>query len=390
MSRRLWVLLFVFGLLALTVIPAGAQDSFWTAEYYNNPSLSGAPVVTQVASEPGGNWGLGSPAVGLPADNFSVRWTSVRTLANGSYQLVVRADDGVRVYVDGSAVINQWVPSPGNSYTAQFNLSAGPHSFVVEYFEGGGSAYLQYALTPVSTLPGAATATVNTNELNLRAEPNPFTGAILTRIYLGQSYPVVGKNADSSWVQLNVNGLTGWVNARYVNVSSLDTVPVTNSGGRPTGAFATVLANFLNVRQTPDPINGAILTRVTLGQTYPVVGKNADASWLQINVGGVIGWVRSSWLSAVNLGAVPVVGGVVTTPQPSSMATVITGQLNVRHQPSFYSGVVLTRISLGQTYPAVGRNAASTWVQLNVNGITGWVNGRYVSVPNLSALPVTG
>ena len=40
------------------------------------------------------------------------------------------------------------------------------------------------------------------------------------RIYLGQSYAVVGKNADSSWVQLNVNGQTGWVRQGDIAVAN--------------------------------------------------------------------------------------------------------------------------------------------------------------------------
>ena len=375
--------------LALAVMPAAAQDIYWTAEYYANTSFSGTPLLSQVVGAPGGDWGTGSPSSIVPADNFSARWTSVQTLGAGNYQLTVRADDGVRVVVDGGVVINRWELSPGNTYTAPLNLSAGTHTFVIEYYEAGGSAYLQYTFAPITIVPGAPTAVVNTPELNLRAEPNPYTGAILTRIYLGQSYAVVGKNADSSWVQLNVNGWIGWVNARYVTVNNLQTVPVTNTGTRPTGAVAMVLANYLNVRQTPDPINGAIIARITLGQSYTVVGKNADASWVQLNVNGTTGWVRSSWLAIVNLGAVPVVGGTVTPPVVSSMALVVTGQLNVRQTPNPYTGVILVRVSLGQTFPAIGRNAAATWVQLNVNGVVGWVNGRYVVVPNLAALPVT-
>ncbi|MBC6938368.1 MAG: SH3 domain-containing protein, partial [Chloroflexi bacterium] len=71
-------------------------------------------------------------------------------------------------------------------------------------------------------------------------------------------------------------------------------------------------------------------------------------------------------------------------------ATVITGQLNVRAAPNPLTGAILTRINLGETYPVVGRNAASTWLQLNVNGLIGWVNARYVAASNLANVPITG
>ncbi len=383
-------------LAALT--PAAAQSGWWTAEYFNNPNLAGPPVMVLSEASPSHNWGEGSPGANLPVDYFSARWTSVQNLSPGSYQITVRADDGVRVFVNGVAYINQWQPSPGNTYTAVLAVPAMPgvlqYTFVVEYYEATGSAYLDFSLA----LAGggqttSATATVNTGELNVRNAPNPYTGAVLTRIYRGQTYPVVGKNADASWLQLNVNGVVGWVNASYVIAANLQSVPVTDPGGRPTpppsvSATATVTAWALNVRNVPNPYTGAVVTRIRRGETYPVVGKNADASWLQLNVNGVIGWVNGSYVAATNLHTVPVTD--TSTRPTGAVAIVTTGQLNVRQTPDPYFGVILTRIRWGETYPVVGKNSAATWLQLNVNGIIGWVNARYVAASNLQNVPVTG
>ncbi len=310
MRARWIIILTCIAVLGLAALPVSAQVGLWTGAYFNNADLAGTPVFVLNEASPSHNWGNGSPSPLLPADFFSARWTSVQNLGAGVYQITVRADDGVRVFVNGVAYINEWRPSPGNIYTAYVTLPAGQHTFVVEYFETTGAAYLEYDLKLVggTAPPGGAAATVTTAQLNVRHIPNPFTGTILTRIYQGQTYPVVGKNADASWLQLDVNGLIGWVNARYVSATNLANVPVTDSSVRPTGAAATVTTDQLNVRHIPNPITGVILTRISRGQTYPVIGKNADASWLQLNVNGVIGWVNARYVSATNLANVPVTG----------------------------------------------------------------------------------
>ncbi len=406
MFRLRLLLLFGLLILALAVYPAAAQSGiFWVGEYFNNTSLAVTPALVISEASPTHNWGSASPSPAIAADNFSARWTSVQNLAAGTYQITVTSDDGVRVYVNGILYINGWQNATGTPYTTLVPLTAGAHNFVVEYYEGVGSAFITYTLalvtapTPLPTpIPSTALATVTTNQLNVRDRPDPFSGTVLTRIRSGETYPIIGRNADTSWLQLNVNGLVGWVNARYVSAINLQLVPVTNPGVRPTpppptpvpgSAFATVTAFFLNVRQTPDPVNGVVIARISRGQMYPIVGRLADNRWLLLNVNGLNGWVNARFVNAINLQSVPVVGG---NPAPITLtATVVTGNLNVRQIPDPINGAIVARISLGQTFNAIGRNAAGTWAQLNVNGVIGWVNARYVALSgSIVSLPVTG
>jgi uncharacterized protein YraI len=377
--------------------PSRAQDVLWTAEYFVNSNLQGTPALTTTENTPSRDWGLGAPTVGLPADNFSVRWRSVQTVIAGLYALTVRADDGVRVYVDGVLTLDQWVPSPGNVYRANLSLTAGQHSFVIEYFEATGNAFLEYSLLPVGNVlvPGTteATATISTPSLNVRNIPNPFSGGILTRVSLGEVFPIVGQNADGSWLQVNVFGTVGWVNAAYVTAANLQVVPVTDSAIQPTGPFpsatATVTnASVLNVRETPDPVNGRVLLRIRRDETYPILGKNADGTWLLLNVNGVNGWVRARFVTATTLQNVPTVGN--TAQSIPVIVTINTPTLNVRTLPDA-TGLILTRVTLGESYAAVGRTADGDWVQINVNGQPGWVSARFVQVaPDVQVLLVTG
>ena len=399
MQRTLIIAITIVALAfaGIGAVPAAAQSNNWTAEYFSNPSLIGPPTLVRTESSPSNDWGAGSPAVNIPADNFSARWTTTAFLNAGTYQISVRADDGVRVFVNGVAYIDQWVQSPGNFHQATVALPAGNHTFVVEYFEAGGLAYIAYNFTQggVQPPPGSPQATVTAYFLNVRATPDPFGGAILTRISNGQTFPVVGRNANFSWLQLNVNGIVGWVNANYVRAQNIAGVPVTDGSGGgipqppPVGITATVTAYFLNVRATPNPFTGAILTRISNGQTFPVVGRNADTSWLQLNVNGLVGWVNSRYMFAPNAALAPITDASSQPVPPQATATVTAYFLNVRSGPGPHFPA-LAIISRGQTFPVVGRNAAGTWVQLNVGGTIGWVNRGWVAVSSLWNLPITG
>ncbi|NDJ62473.1 MAG: SH3 domain-containing protein [Chloroflexi bacterium] len=70
--------------------------------------------------------------------------------------------------------------------------------------------------------------------------------------------------------------------------------------------------------------------------------------------------------------------------------TVTTGTLNVRSAPSTVTGAVITRVGLGDTYPAIGRTADSTWWLIDAFGIVGWVSDEFVSVRSGVLVPVVG
>lgn len=291
-----------------SVITTPVNAGTWTAEYFANASLFGTPSLIQSEASVSKNWGSTSPVVSIPGDNFSARWTSVQTLEAGSYSLVVRADDGVKVFVDGALAINEWHGATGATYTANLNLSAGAHTFVVEYYEAAGDAFIDYTLTRViaSVSPPAGqgggatgtTVTVTSARLNVRAAPD-VSGAILVKISANETYAVTGKNANASWYQINVNGVVGWVSARFVRLNGSTDVPVisTSTGlAQPvdTGYITTALAT-VNVRNAPNVRSGAILVKMQRGETARVIGRTSDNRWWMVNFNGTTGWVSSTY-----------------------------------------------------------------------------------------------
>jgi hypothetical protein len=113
----------------------------WRGEYYNNRTLSGAPVLVRYDAAIDFDWQRGSPADGVPADDFSVRWTRTLGFTAGTYRFLSSSDDGVRIYVDGKSVVDAWAnASLPNNRTGDVALSGGQHTVVVEYYERGGDA----------------------------------------------------------------------------------------------------------------------------------------------------------------------------------------------------------------------------------------------------------
>ncbi|MCS7220955.1 MAG: PA14 domain-containing protein [Anaerolineae bacterium] len=125
----------------------------WRGEYYGNRNLVGAPLLVRNDVEINFNWGLGAPAANLPADNFSVRWTRTLSLSPGTYRFYALSDDGVRVWLDGELIIDQWHEAPGVTYSAERTLSTEMHTLRVEFFEAQGTALIRLWWERISEFP---------------------------------------------------------------------------------------------------------------------------------------------------------------------------------------------------------------------------------------------
>ena len=131
-----------------------SKDTYFTSngkqglygEYFSNPNLSGTPVFTQYDTAIDFDWGNnGSPAGISSNDNFSIRWTG--EIHVGSDDLILRfySDDGVRVWIDDTLVVNGW--SVYDQFLTTDPLAAGStHTIKIEYFEGGSYAHIYMSL----------------------------------------------------------------------------------------------------------------------------------------------------------------------------------------------------------------------------------------------------
>ena len=123
----------------------------WKGEYFDNPFVGGTPKLIRDDVAVAFDWGANPPATGLPARSWSARWTRAVDLAGGVYRFTLRADDGVRLSIDGAVIINEWHTTTGQVYTRDVNLSPGTHNLIVEYYQDLGSAniWLTYQSPPI-------------------------------------------------------------------------------------------------------------------------------------------------------------------------------------------------------------------------------------------------
>lgn len=117
------------------------------AGYFGNRNLSGTPSVVRCEPSIWFDWGNWSPGLGLPGDNFSVRWRSQTMFPTSSnYTFQVTVDDGVRIYVDDNLILNEWHDAASATYTVNPFITAGAHTVTVEYYESGGGAVIRLSL----------------------------------------------------------------------------------------------------------------------------------------------------------------------------------------------------------------------------------------------------
>jgi hypothetical protein len=128
-------------------------ESTWQASYYFGTTPSGNPAFTQ--QEPSGqnpldyNWSTASPRSAVPGPNllgtdyWSVRWQGDFPFEGGNYVFRANVDDGIRLYIDGLLVLNQWYDGYKEVSNRVVGIGPGRHTIVVEYYERTGNASIQ-------------------------------------------------------------------------------------------------------------------------------------------------------------------------------------------------------------------------------------------------------
>ena len=298
--------------LSRTKVGGPTGSSSWRGEYFNNRDLSGKAVLVRDDAHIDFNWGNGSPAPEINSDNFSARWTRTLYLSPGRYRFTANTDDGVRVWVNGQRIINEWHDHKPQDFHGEIDLPGGYVDVKMEYYEGVGGAKarltrtqisVQPAPTPVPQQPSSlGTATVASARLNLRQGPAP-TFDIIQVLGQGETLTLLGRNEAATWVQVRTaNGVQGWVYAPLIQTSTvIGSLPQTS--GQPNSPATTgptaVVSNAiyaLNVRSGPG-VTFEPITTVSRGQTVTLIGRSNGNAWLKIRLSnGTEGWSSATYL----------------------------------------------------------------------------------------------
>jgi PA14 domain-containing protein len=111
--------------------------------YYDGVNFMG-PIRTRLDPTVDFTW-AGAPIPGIGADTFSGRWTGqVRAKVTGTHTFLTTTDGGVRLFVNGVAVIRNWAMHPTTEDSGQIALTAGQlYDIRLEYQDNTGAAVVR-------------------------------------------------------------------------------------------------------------------------------------------------------------------------------------------------------------------------------------------------------
>ena len=139
--------------ISITVIGSGVggNGTGWYAQYYKDVSgtshLVDPPLGTRTDAtinfSDSSGW-ANTLVPGAGTDLFSVRWSGQLLVPSTStYNFYTNSDDGVRLYVNGQAIISNWTDHGPTINVGTIALNAGQlYDIVLEFFENGGGAII--------------------------------------------------------------------------------------------------------------------------------------------------------------------------------------------------------------------------------------------------------
>lgn len=106
-----------------------------------SPLFYPTPLSTGVSSTINFNWGGGGVLNSGRTEQVIVRWTGfINIPAAGLYSFGGNADDGLRININNTSVVDSWIEAGGQFRSGNVNLPAGAVPIEIWYYENGGGA----------------------------------------------------------------------------------------------------------------------------------------------------------------------------------------------------------------------------------------------------------
>ncbi len=240
-------------------LPDPFTNGKFRASYYYSPGTGASPnfgtFMFEIDDEYiDSSWGNGGPGNGVGNDDFQIKWIGkIYAESAGNYQFRSYTDDGLRLYIDGQPVINQWYDMATTNHYGTVSLSQGFHDLEFHYYENGGWADAYLYWTP----PGQAEELVpaaNQSWMSI----SPSSGII----------------APAQYVEITISfNSTGLIDGLY----AADLLIVNNTSTQS----PLVVPTLMNVTGTPQISSS--LPEVNFGQV--VVNSTLEKSLNIMNIG---------------------------------------------------------------------------------------------------------
>ncbi len=123
----------------------GDEKAGLLGEYFNNVACSGDPVLVRTDKQISFQWTLFGPDMEkVNNDFFSARWTGkIKSPGEGSWDIGIEGNDGYRIWINNSLIIDNWVKKTRSVRTVPFAFEDGEsYDIRIEYHEPVGRSWV--------------------------------------------------------------------------------------------------------------------------------------------------------------------------------------------------------------------------------------------------------
>ena len=186
-------------------------------------------------SEPGKAYAIYIGPVAAPKDEFSVRWTGrIEPRYSETYTFTTFSNDGVRLWVNGQLIVDNWTEHSGREDSGTIALQAGKkYDLKLEYYQAGGGA----AMKLMWSSPSQKQEVIPERVLMI---PGGIGSGLLGRYYLGKNFEQMRLTRTDAVVDFDWTAHSPFA----VPAAGADSKPLASlSVNLPPGAY---LAQWLN------------------------------------------------------------------------------------------------------------------------------------------------
>lgn len=156
--------------------PPVATNNYSSRQFFSDNNFAnpvGAPT-GGFANPQRNSWGLGSPAPGVPIDNFSARWEGTFDFETATYRFLASTNkvaDTMRIYVDGVLQVDKTPADPIVVDGKLLSMTAGVHTVKVEYVHTTAGAVANFSFWKSTQCYDLnADGTVNSGDMGVLAK----------------------------------------------------------------------------------------------------------------------------------------------------------------------------------------------------------------------------
>ena len=130
--------------LDVELVPQGFFGEYYRGRELEKDNAAGldrnVPIAYRWEDNVDFDFGRGARLPRIGSDEFSARWTGPVELPVGRWRLKALADDGIRVYLDGRLIIDEWQTQGATEFSRLMDLVGRSYELRVEYFEASGNS----------------------------------------------------------------------------------------------------------------------------------------------------------------------------------------------------------------------------------------------------------